>query len=363
MKLFFAVLLSLPLFAQLPAGVTRVVWPDGLGPVREPLHLAAAPNGVLWGANGPYPFTQAVLDGVDLANGTPEKTLPLPTGGSATGGLAVADDGAIWIGGATYVARFDPATFRLDRWTHTGGASSITAGPDGNIWITVAFGSVVRLRADGTVVSMWDAATPGKRIYGAEFGSDGAFYVLADDQLVRLTMAGERTVFPAAISGRLYPAGPGFFWVGPKFDHVFGPHWPLPTEVVKMSYTGAIAGTYRVTMAPRGADAGGNLWLRRTEGADEIYGQLQPTGVLTTWSVPGIPWDTGCNARGYGGFAELPDGRVALADYYLGVARPPGACSLNAPGRDTSITIIDPLVAVPASVEQLNPARRRSARH
>ena len=363
MKILLALLLSLPLFAQLPAGVTRVAWPDGMGPVREPMRLVIAPNGVLWGANGPYPFTGAVLDGVDLANSTPEKTITLPSGGSATGGLVVADDGAIWIGGATYVARFEPVTFRLERWTHTGGASTITAGPDGNIWITVAFGSVVRLRPDGTVVSMWEAANPGARIYGAAFGSDGAFYVSAEGQLVRLTMTGERTVFATANSGRLYPAGPGFFWVGSKFDHIYGPHWSLPADVVKMSFAGATAGTYRAHMVPRGADALGNLWLRRTEGANEIYGQLNPTGVLTTWSVPGIPWDTGCNARGYGGFALLPDGRVALADYYLAVAWPPGACDWNFPGRDTSITILDPRVAPVLSVEQLNPVRRRSARH
>lgn len=362
MKLFLALLLSLPLFAQLPAGVTRISYP-GTHRGHAPLNLVATPNGVLWASPGFFDFAAPVIDELDAAGGRFTTSIALPPGGAATGGLAVASDGAIWVGGSAYSARFDPVTRRLDRWTEYASATTITAGPDGNLWITTIYGTILRVRPDGTLVSFWHAVTNSARIYGAAFGSDGAFYVSAEGQLVRVTLTGERTMFPATAAGHLYP-GPGFFWVGAKFEHSFGPTRAVPADVVKLSYTGTIAGTYRVNMVSRGADAQGNLWLRRTEGANEIYAQLTPNGVLTRFApVPATLWDDYCNERVYGGFVEMADGRVALADYYQNFAAPPGRCVWDAPGRDVSVTILDPRILPVHSVEQLNPVRRRSARH
>lgn len=361
MKILLALFLSLPLVAQLPAGVTRITYP-GTARGHELLHLVAAPNGVLWAAPGAFGLTRAVLDEIDTASGVLAKSIPMLPGGTATGGLAAAPDGAIWIG-AAHIARFDPATRRLEQWTQYGSATTIAAGPDGNIWLTTIYGSVVRLRPDGTFLSIWPAVTDSAKIYGAAFGTDGAFYISAEGQLVRVTIAGERTAFRAATAGVLY-AGPGFFWVGAKYAHVFGPERPAPADVMKMSYTGTIAATYRVNMAPRGADSDGNLWLRRTEGTHELYARLTPGGVLTRFApVAATLWDTFCNQRVYGGVAALPDGRVALADYYWNFAAPPGTCNWSAPGRDASVTIVDPRIAPVQSVELLSPMRRRSARH
>lgn len=362
MKILLTLLFTIPLFAQLPAGVTRIAYP-GTHRGHAPLHLVATPDSVLWASPGSFDFAAAVLDELDAAAGRFRTSVPLPPGGTAMGGLAVAANGTIWVGGTAYSARFDPATRRLDRWTEYGGATTVTAGPEGNIWFTSVYGSIVRVRPDGTLVSNWPAVTNSARIYGAAFGTDGAFYVSAEGQLVRVTMAGERTVFLTATAGRLY-AGPGFFWVGAKFDHTFGPDRPVPADVVKLSYSGTIAGTYRVNMVPRGADAQGNLWLRRTEGTSELYARLTPNGLLTRFApVAATPWDGYCDRRVYGGFAELPDGRLAMADYYVNFATPPGACRWDAPGRDVSVTILDPGVAPVQSVEQLNPVRRRASRH
>ncbi len=342
-----ALTLALPLAAQLPPGISRVSYQDEM---TDAYFFAATPDGTLWAAS---------ILGDDFARIDPTGAagnFELPHDWRGTRGMTAGPDGALWIGGIGWVARIDPATNELQRWPI---GSAVTAehmlsGPDGNLWFLQG-SSVARMRTDGKFLSLYGA----ERATGAAFGTDGALYLAATNRLVRVTAAGERTTFPAAVRHALY-AGPGFLWSGTGRAYS-GPQ-PAETEIVKLSYRGETLATYRIAMTPFASDALGNLWLRARTAEGEVVGQLSPYGVLTRFGpLPALP-STDCYPNYYGGLAFLADGRVAMSDFYPEIAFTLLDPCRSVPRPETlrnTVTILDPRVAPVQSVEPLNPLPRR----
>jgi hypothetical protein len=351
--------LLLILFFALPSaaqpGVSRFQFANN---VNDGYYMVATPGDVLWTADF---FSSSVAR--TEPSGVAQR-FAIPPVWRNTRDVTVGPDGNIWLAAESWIARIDSHTNVVARWALGANviADFVRSGPDGNVWFMQG-SSVVRMRPDGTFLSIYDAGgTP----TGAAFGNDGAFYLgmTTGSRIVRITATGQRTEFPASVQGGLF-AGPGFLWSGRRlFDH---PAVQPVSEVVKLSYTGETLATYRLEMAPFTSDAFGNLWLRATTNEGEVVGQLSPSGVLTRFGpLPALP-DTGCYIRYYGGMAMLSGGRVAMADYYPDIPRSGISPCRDVPrpaGAVNTITILDPAIAPVLSVEQLNrPQRRRSARH
>lgn len=348
-----SLLLTLPLFAQLPAGTTRVPFRDD---ITDAMHLAATGD-VLWVAS----FLDHRIERVET--GGARMGLNIPPSWPFTTAVAHGPDGAFWLASSGWIARVDPATNDFTRWPIglSRGPVALLSGPDGNLWLVEA-GGVMRVRPNGIVLSSFNA---GGNATGAAFGSDGALYLSLPGKLLRVTAAGERTPFAASPQRTLF-AGPNFLWTAdPRFGNE--PARTPVHEIVKMSYRGETLATYSIDMTPVAADALGNLWLRAKTPAGDVVGQLTPSGVLTRFGPLPAPVSTECHARTLGGFAFLADGRVAMSDYYLLVANTllsPCLRVARPEAAKNTITILDPRIAPVLSIEALErSSRRRSARH
>lgn len=351
-RAFLLILLTFPLLAQLPAGMSRLTLRDDL---RDAWYLAATGD-VLWVASR---FDSSV-DRVELGGASSSRRVPALW--MYTTSMTAGPDGALWLGAPGWIARIDPETNELERWPlGTGlGAYEILSGPDGNVWFFQQGRSVVRMRPDGGFLSTHD---PGTNPTGVAFGSDGALYLAFPGKLMRMTAAGERTEFPASPRRVLF-AGADFLWNADPRSGLEAVQTP-PGEIVKMSYRGETLASYRIEMSPIASDPLGNLWLRATIAEGDIVGQLTPAGVLTRFGPFPSPVSTECYPRSFGGLAFLSDGRVAMTDYYRELVRTLIHPCLRVPrpeGAKNTITLLDPRLAPVLSVETLSPSKRRAGR-
>ena len=346
-------LLVFPLFAQLPAGLSRLTFRDDIADAP----WLAATGDVLWVSS----MLEDTVERVELSGA--RSRLDIAPMWPFTTGFVAGPDGALWLLSSAWIARIDPATNALQRWPiGTGSAASLLlSGPDGNLWF-VQNRSAVRMRPDGTFLSTYDIRdTP----TAATFGSDGALYLAFPDKLTRVDVAGERT----ELSGNRLPAlyaSRGFLWNTDQATEDAAVQTPLH-DVVRLSHAGQALATYRIDMVPLASDPAGNLWLRGATAAGNIVGQLTPSGVLTRFGPFPAPLSTECHRPIFGGFAFLADGRVAMTDYYRNGPRPmigPCAGVMRPAGARNAITVLDPRIAPVLSIELLEPpVRRRTTRH
>ena len=357
MKILLSLLVALPLFAQLRIEVSTErdrFFPQG---------LSATPDGSVWAFQPGDEAARILPDGTVIRFRMPATWL-----GTVA---APGPDGALWVGTSGSVGRIDPETGAVQRWSLglEPRVWRIHSGADGNLWLVLRTpsgrGMLWIMRPDGFVLAMHDVG-PG-RMTDAVFGSDDALYAaIADKGLVRLTVDGVRTEFLTPPLQAL-SAGPGILWAWAR--SITAPEEGTPYhDVLKLNLRGEVLATYKPSMHPFGADALGNLWLRgsKPDGTMEIVGRLSPAGVLTRFGpLSATPWNF-CEPRHFGGLTDLPDGRVAFADYYPGKIATPGcsnAVLMPAEAKRSTVTIFDPLLAPVLSVETLDRSpRRRSAR-
>ena len=345
LRLAGLLLLTLPLLAQLPAGVARFSFPEGSP--WEPKNLVATGDGTLWAGMG--------VDSTVIGFGPDGATRRIDLPDWLIQDMTAASDGRVWIGTRNSLARLDPATNRVRRWLEFPHVTRVLAGPDGNTWFVQGVSEMDRLwyplltrfSPESGVLATY--RVDGLR--GLVFGSDGALWMSFADgaacRLVRMTAAGERTEYPLEHADQLF-AGPGFLWTA------------FPDRVVRLNLRGEVIGTYHVAMAPVAADPIGNLWFRARTAAGEELAQLTPGGVLTRFAPLPAYQINDCSEALHGGFAILPDGRVAMTDYRSEFhSWPWDTCRDNTLRSDRTLTILDPAIAPVASVEQLNPAPRR----
>ncbi|HEX6088044.1 MAG TPA: hypothetical protein VF266_26175 [Thermoanaerobaculia bacterium] len=345
---------SLPLFAQLPEGVSRVTFRNDF----YAWNLVVTAGDTLWVT----PFINRAMARVDVHGVA--RDVDLPAGRNA-GGFGAGPDGALWFGSNGFIARVDPLTNVIESWPLGAGHTPyhILAGPDGNLWFVETQGRVVCMRPDGEILRTYEA---GGFANGAGFGSDGALHLAMATKVVRITIDGERSEHPttAIEAGFTGFAGSDFFWHGGRALNE--PERAPNGAIMKTSFTGETLATYSIAMTPLAADERGNLWLRALTDEGVVLGKLSPTGVLTRFGpLPPLP-ATACHQWWYAGMDFLSDGRVAMADHYADIPRTGTNPCLGArrpADLNNTITIVDPRLLPVLSVEVLNRTpRRRGAR-
>jgi sugar lactone lactonase YvrE len=354
-RFLLALLLAVPLFAQLPPGVTRIPNPSNH---FDAYYLASTPDDALWTRSA---ISRAVTR-IDLEGRAADVTVPAP---QYYYDLAVGPDGAVWMASPGVLTRVDPVD-RTWRQVSVGANRDVThvlAGPDGNLWAISPY-AISRIRTDGNTVSSYPAGVT--HLSGAAFGNDGALYysTTGPDRLIRMTAAGERTTFPMTKPQSLF-AGTGFFWSVNRQQNAPGDKAPA-ADIVKLSYTGEALAAYPLPMTAVASDALGNLWLRSTTDEGDILAELSPAGVLTKFGPIPVAARQQCHPRWFGGMTFLTDGRIAMADHFPDFARAgidPCFGNRRPPELVNTITIVDPRIAPVISVEALGrTSRRRSSR-
>jgi streptogramin lyase len=166
-----------------PASCTTL---GGNGPVSE-LQLGA--DGRLWGVQ---PGSDRVLRVVPSTT-TVDLFVPLPVG-STSEYLTAGPDGNIWVTAYTgnAVDRITPAGIRTRFPLPPGtGPQDIVTGPDGALWIAAHDASaIVRMTTAGTVTNVFPTPTPGAYPIGMTVGPDGAIWFTESlvDKIGRLVL-------------------------------------------------------------------------------------------------------------------------------------------------------------------------------
>jgi streptogramin lyase len=188
------------------------------------------------------------------------------------------------------------------------GPSSITAGPDGNLWFIEALGDQIARITPAGVVTEFSSGT-----YGAQditTGPDGNlwFTEYAGDRIGRITTAGVVTEFGSGISRDSEPNG---ITTGPDGNLWFTESWGarigrITTAGVVTEFSTGIT----VDSRPGGITAGpdGNLWF--TEEVGKRIGRITTAGVVTEFSagIAATTFDLGAITAG-------PDGNLWFTEY------------------------------------------------
>jgi polyhydroxybutyrate depolymerase len=152
-----------------------------------PFAIARLRSGIVWlnELTGYYEFSRHLLS-FRPGSGQPAQTVTLPDPLSNIVALAPGPGGAVWFAdfGASQVGEVSPsgrARVFGDRSPY-GGISDLTAGPDGDVWLTEQDGLVARISPDGNVGELalpspgsnpdGIAAGPGRTLWIAETGAD-----------------------------------------------------------------------------------------------------------------------------------------------------------------------------------------------
>lgn len=171
----------------------------------------------------------------------------------------------------------------------------LTAGPDGNVWFTLASSTAAkefgRIGPDGTVVE-FDSPTNAGGGNGITAGPDGRLWIAETQRVVRVDPAspdaGASFPVPDLADARGIAAGPdGNLWAASG------------DKVLKISTAGSVVDTYTVAgMGARGIAAGGdgNLWIADFGGQRVI--RITTAGVATPFPVGGGPQEVAAGTEG-----------------------------------------------------------------
>jgi streptogramin lyase len=266
---------------------------DGSGP-PGPVAITVGPDGALWFVGVPGEIGRITTAGVMTEFAVPD--VP-PQPGSPAGTPAT------------------PATF-----------TSITAGPDGALWFTGVPGEIGRITTSGVVTEFPvpalapppDSSVPPPTANGIVAGPDGALWFAGvPGEIGRITTSGVVTEFPVpdAPHPAGSPAGPagtvvtptsitvghdGALWfTGPMEGQTDGGSW----LVGRITTAGAVTEYPMLNFSinsPIVAGPDGNLW---TGGNGSSLARITPSGVITTFSLPG-------NFSPIAGLSSGPDGNV-----------------------------------------------------
>jgi streptogramin lyase len=228
-------------------------------------------------------------------------------------------------GGQYKVGRITPSGVitQFDLPAIVGGPSSITSGPDGNIWITTnALGQgrqdwIVRLGRDGAVTQFPAGAGSGDFSTGPQGitpGPDGNLWFTEfwANRIGRMTPVGALTEFPiptvesgprGIVAGR-----DGNLWfVESHFNHTGVARITTAGVVTEYSLGGSALDQLQPTDIVAGQD--GNLWLNQTHPSapqGEIV-RVTPDGTLKVFAMP--------KGTRPSGMASGPDGNIWFTDW------------------------------------------------
>lgn len=285
--------------------------------------------GIATGSDHNLWFTQAldtIIERFTLSGVVTQHALPLPiTSTATTAWITAGPDGNLWvslpdlIGAHSLVARvnthFGATLFAIPGATYAWG---ITVGPDGNLWLTDdAGGHIIRVTTAGAVTEF--NAGPGSDPYQITSGPDGNLWFtdFNNRRIGRLTPSGHLTYFPLAV-GLLNPdaitAGPdGALWFTLDGTNA---------AVGRITTTGAVtlvsvpqASTYTQMLGIiAGPDGKLYFTLRSTLNA---IGRLTTAGVVSVIPLPAPPPPTGGFFAGPAGLTVGPDGAIWFVTHAL----------------------------------------------
>ncbi|SEL65470.1 Signal transduction histidine kinase [Pseudoxanthomonas sp. GM95] len=154
------------------------------------LATAQAKNGGLWLAG-----TRGALDWLDPATGRIEHHLRVIDSVAWPGALVEAPDGAVWIGLADQLQRYDPARHQVRKWTSKDEADASMRGNldilrvcDKTLWVYSRVSGLQARHLDGRVVeslSASDIAVPNITfVHDMQCGPDNRLWMTSDDGLL-----------------------------------------------------------------------------------------------------------------------------------------------------------------------------------
>ena len=330
---------------QLPPGVERVEFPRP----AEADALVFAPDGTAWAGS----YSEG-----DLFRRPPGGAiafvLHLPFWGGVYD-MAAGPGGLVWVGARHYLARLEPGSGNVTRWTDFRDVKHVLALADGSVWFVSGEASnikVVHMAADGGIVASFPMTFLAA---AATLAPDDALWLVgqtdpaAPPVALRITDSGFDSR-PVPTLGSLHFAGGTVWLVG--YD---GTLVRLGADMVaRSSFT--IRDGDGFLSARATSDPADNVWIRATylEGNSTFMRLLRvaPDGTLTRFApLPGLPRND-CNSPNPGDIAVAPDGRIATTDWYPGV----GFFGFNPCSSDpitqarSFLTTIDPaLLAVAAT--------------
>ena len=246
-------------------------------PGAEPFQVAAGPDGNIW-------FTE--LGGNRIGRITPEGRIaefPVPPGGCCrTWGITAGPDGNIWFTLADMFGGVGRATpdGRITVFQLGAEGRGITVGPDGNLWVAAVgyereeptIGDIARVTPQGSITNfLMPPPHAGLRPSSITTGPDGNLW-FAGDGIGRIGVDGKIRVFEAAVPGELDGIA-----TGPDGNIWFGSAGPAPLDgAIGRITTRGLVSTFGVPYGSRGVAAGpdGSIWF--TEWAGHAIGSIVP---------------------------------------------------------------------------------------
>jgi streptogramin lyase len=350
--------------AAVPGAVTE--YSAGISSNSGPLNIAAGPDGNLWftGTSGGSSANTAFIGRITTKGVVTEFPVRLASGYFAT--ITAGRDGNLYFSESEQIPNGNTAGAEIGRITTQGvvtefavpSSGGITAGPDGNIWVTED-GKIAQFVLDAKPVNSnvnQFAVSSGAETSQIATGHDGNLYFTetSANKIGRITPAGVVTEFavptanaqPGTITagpdgnvyftetgftssgvlqiGRITPAGKisefglggtvfevGGITAGPDGNVYFSATTTNGFEAV-----GRITPTGKITLftMPVGFDAGaittgrdGNIWV--TDPDDNLIVKMTPAGVFTTFALPAGGGSLGIGSLSAGATAG-PDGNV-----------------------------------------------------
>jgi virginiamycin B lyase len=306
-----------------------------------PEHITAGPDGSLW-------FTESSRVGY------PWKIARITTAGSVVdfaieegfvaypNDIASGPDGNLWFtqadvdGGHSAVNRMTPAGVLTRFPTETvfpgpfpsfTGPFGVTAGPDGNLWVTLnEANSIGQFTPGGELSRVFSIPTPGSRPRSITTGPDGNLWFTEwlANKIGRITPGGVITEFaiptPSSRPENITTGSDGNLWFTEMNGNNIGritpdgviTEFPIPTP----------------SSEPSGITAGpeGNLWF--TESRGNKIGRITPTGIVTEFPIP-------TPVSSPEGITAGPDGNIWFTE--RGVARIGRLTLAGSPAIDSRI--------------------------
>jgi streptogramin lyase len=324
--------------------------------IDNPQGMAMDGSGQLWVTNA----SSGDIDVIDTTNGTLAHSYQVPGASPSPWAITAGPDGNMWVTdtASNSIWQVSP-TGGFAQWTDpTGGISdpvSITVGPDGALWfVSTGNDSVDRITTAGAISSYTASTVPpisGLLSIASQAGSlwvtngsgEGVEQVTPGPSPTFNEISDGTNIFPGEIAagpdGAVWYAEPGFG--SPAIARL------SPTDNVSTYFTDSNqennSGTYDPMVIAAGSD--GAMWYGNSGAIGRI--QLPPTPQITVGpsSIPSTPGPVSYSVGVADGAGPVPSGSVVLDDGQG------GTCTVSLDGNGTgSCDMTESLSGAPYSI-------------